>query len=75
MTLARGHESYLQGVVVIGIALGAALAARLVTLSNAVKVLPPGVMMGVSVIVMIGVSKLESAIEVAPRSRTVFRVF
>lgn len=56
------HESYLQGVVVIGIALGAALAARFVTLSNAVRVLPLGVMMGVSVIVMIGVTKLESAI-------------
>jgi MFS family permease len=56
------HESYLQGVVVIGIALGAALAARFVTLSKAVRVLPLGVMMGVSVIVMIGVTKLESAI-------------
>jgi MFS family permease len=56
------RESYLQGVVVIGIALGAALAAKFVTLRNAVKVLPLGWMMGVSVIVMIGVTKLESAI-------------
>ena len=56
------HESYLQGVVAIGIALGAALAARFVALSNAVKVLPLGVMMGVSVIVMVVVTKLETAI-------------
>jgi MFS transporter, LPLT family, lysophospholipid transporter len=56
------RASYLQGVVAIGIALGAALAARLVTLSSAVKVLPLGVMMGVSVVVMIAVTKLQSAI-------------
>ena len=34
------RASYLQGVVAIGIALGAALAARLISLSSAVKVLP-----------------------------------
>ncbi|HEV3240506.1 MAG TPA: lysophospholipid transporter LplT [Casimicrobiaceae bacterium] len=56
------RASYLQGVVAIGIALGAALAARLISLSSAVKVLPLGVLMGVSVIVMIAVNKLESAI-------------
>src|SRR5271169_6459408 len=54
--------SYLQVVVAVGIALGAGLAARFVALSSAVKVLPLGVMMGVSVIVMIGVNKLESAV-------------
>jgi LPLT family lysophospholipid transporter-like MFS transporter len=56
------RASYLQGVVAIGIALGAALAAWFVSLSNAVKVLPLGVLMGVSVIVMVAVNKLESAI-------------
>jgi hypothetical protein len=56
------RASYLQGVVAVGIALGAAMAARFVSLRNAVKVLPLGVMMGVSVIVMIGVDRLESAI-------------
>ena len=56
------RESYLQGVVVIGIALGAALAARFVTLRNAVKVLPLGVVMGLSVMLMIGVTELHSAI-------------
>jgi MFS transporter, LPLT family, lysophospholipid transporter len=56
------RASYLQGVVAVGIALGAAMAARFVSLRNAVKVLPLGVMMGVSVIMMTGVDKLESAI-------------
>jgi LPLT family lysophospholipid transporter-like MFS transporter len=54
--------SYLQVVVAVGIALGAGLAARFVALSSAVKVLPLGVMMGISVMVMIGVNKLESAV-------------
>ena len=56
------RASYLQGVVAIGIALGAALAARFVSLSSAVKVLPLGVMMGVGVVVMIGVTQLQNAI-------------
>ncbi len=56
------RASYLQGVVAVGTAVGAGLAARFVPLSNAVKVLPLGVMMGVGVIVMIAVNKLESAI-------------
>jgi len=54
--------SDLQVVVAFGIALGAALAARFVALSSAVKVLPLGVMMGVSVIIMVAVTKLESAV-------------
>src|SRR5947207_6246442 len=56
------RASYLQGVVAIGIALGAALAARFVPLRGAVKVLPLGVLMGLVVIWMVAVSKLESAI-------------
>jgi LPLT family lysophospholipid transporter-like MFS transporter len=56
------RASYLQVVVAFGIALGAALAAWLVSLSNAVKVLPLGIIMGVSVIVMIGVTEVDSAI-------------
>jgi MFS family permease len=56
------RAAYLQGVVATGIALGAALAARFVSLRNAVKVLPLGVMMGVVVIAMIVVDKLESAV-------------
>jgi MFS transporter, LPLT family, lysophospholipid transporter len=56
------RASYLQGVVAIGIALGAALAARFVPLRGAVKVLPLGVLMGLVVISMVTVNKLETAI-------------
>ena len=56
------RATYLQGVVAVGIALGAALAARLVSLRNAVRVLPLGLLMGVVVIVMIFVTRLETAI-------------
>jgi MFS transporter, LPLT family, lysophospholipid transporter len=56
------RASYLQGVVAVGIALGAALAARFVPLRGAVKVLPLGVLMGIVVIVMVGVTKVETAI-------------
>jgi MFS transporter, LPLT family, lysophospholipid transporter len=58
------RAAYLQVVVAVGIALGAGLAARFVSLSNAVKVLPLGVMMGISVIVMVAVTQLENAIVV-----------
>ncbi len=56
------RASYLQGVVAIGIALGAVAAARFVSLKNAVKVLPLGVLMGIAVIVMIFVQKLEPSV-------------
>ncbi|HUH91596.1 MAG TPA: lysophospholipid transporter LplT [Casimicrobiaceae bacterium] len=56
------RASYLQGVVAIGIALGAALAARFVPLRGAVKVLALGVLMGLVVISMVLVTKLETAI-------------
>jgi len=56
------QASYLQGVVAFGIALGAVLAARLITLRNAVNVLPIGTAMGLIVISMIFVTKLPLAI-------------
>src|SRR5437016_12654515 len=56
------RASYLQGVVAIGIALGAGLAARFIPLRGAVRVLPLGVMMGLVVISMVTVNKLETAI-------------
>jgi MFS family permease len=56
------RASYLQGVVAIGIALGAVAAARFVSLKNAVKVLPLGVLMGIAVIIMIFVQKLETSV-------------
>lgn len=45
-------SSMLQGVVAIGVALGAAAAARLVTLRKAVRVIPLGIAMGLIVLVM-----------------------
>src|SRR6266566_3284843 len=56
------RASYLQGVVAIGIALGAVAAARFVSLRNAVKVLPLGVLMGVAIIGMIYVQFLETSV-------------
>jgi hypothetical protein len=56
------RASYLQVVVAIGIALGAVLAAKFVSLRNAVKVLPLGVLMGLGVTAMIYVMRLEMAV-------------
>ena len=56
------RASYLQGVVAIGIALGAVGAARFVSLRNAVKVLPLGVLMGFAIIGMIYVQFLETSV-------------
>ncbi len=56
------QASYLQGVVAVGIAIGAILAARLVTLRDSVRVLPMGVAMGFVVIVMTLVTQLPVAI-------------
>jgi MFS transporter, LPLT family, lysophospholipid transporter len=44
--------SYLQGVVALGIAIGAGLAAKYVSLDRAVKVIPLGIAMGLAVILM-----------------------
>ncbi len=56
------QASYLQGVVAVGIALGAVVAARYITLRNSVNVLPIGVAMGLIVITMIFVKSLPVAI-------------
>jgi MFS family permease len=53
---------YMMGVVAIGIALGAIIAARFVSLAGAVRVLPIGVMMGLVVISMIFVRHLPVAL-------------
>ncbi|MBI5784883.1 MAG: lysophospholipid transporter LplT [Rhodocyclales bacterium] len=45
--------SMLQGAVAVGIALGAVLAARLITLRRSVQVIPLGIAMGIIVMVMI----------------------
>src|ERR1700676_4786915 len=56
------RASYLQGVVAIGIALGAVGAARFVSLRNAAKVLPLGVVMGFAIIGMVYVQFLETSV-------------
>jgi len=56
------QASLLQGVVAVGIAAGAAIAARYVSLRGAVKVLPIGIAMGLIVISMIFVSQVLPAV-------------
>ena len=56
------QASYLQGVVAVGIALGAVIAAKFITLRKSVSVLPIGVAMGLIVITMIFVTKLPVAV-------------
>ena len=58
------QASYLQGVVALGIAVGAVAAARFVTLRDSVRVLPMGVGMGVLVMAMVFVTQLPIAIVV-----------
>ena len=56
------QASYLQGVVALGIAVGAVAAARWVTLRDSVRVLPMGIAMGLVVIVMVMVTSLPIAV-------------
>jgi MFS family permease len=51
----------LQGIVVIGIGIGAVLAAKLVTLRGAARVLPIGAAMGIGVVLMIFVHRIPFA--------------
>ncbi|MEW5782897.1 MAG: lysophospholipid transporter LplT [Pseudomonadota bacterium] len=53
LNLDLSKASMLQGVVAIGVALGAVLAARFITLRKSVRVIPLGIAMGVGVLVMI----------------------
>jgi hypothetical protein len=55
LNLDLSKASLLQGVVAVGVAIGAVLAARMITLKKSVRVIPLGIAMGVGVIVMIGV--------------------
>ncbi|MDR2710589.1 MAG: lysophospholipid transporter LplT [Burkholderiales bacterium] len=54
--------TYLQAVVAGGVAVGAVLAAKLVSLRNSVKILPLGAVMGIVVIAMIFVHHLRIAV-------------
>jgi MFS family permease len=55
-------SSMLQGVIAIGIAIGAVLAAKMISLRRSVKVIPLGIGMGVFVLVMIFVRDTALAI-------------
>jgi MFS family permease len=55
------QASYMQGIVAVGIAVGAVIAARYVSLRQSVNVLPVGVAMGLVVITMIFVTTLPVA--------------
>ena len=61
LSLNLSQASMLQGVVAIGIALGAVIAARFVTLRGAVNVLPIGAAMGIVVMVMVFVHYIPIA--------------
>lgn len=62
LDLDLSEASMLQGVVAIGVAGGAILAARMVTLQNAVRVIPLGIAMGLGVLVMTVVHQVSAAL-------------
>ncbi len=62
LSLDLSKASLLQGVVAFGVAAGAVMAARFVTMRNAVKVIPLGAAMGVVVIAMIFVRDINIAV-------------
>ena len=62
LNLDLSKASMLQGVVAVGVAVGAILAARMITLRKSVRVIPLGMAMGVGVIVMIAVRDMWLAV-------------
>jgi hypothetical protein len=52
LSLDLSKASMLQGIVAVGVAIGAALAARMISLRKSVKVIPLGIAMGLGVILM-----------------------
>jgi hypothetical protein len=53
LNLDLSKASMLQGVVAVGVAIGAVLAAKMITLRKSVRVIPLGIAMGVGILVMI----------------------
>ncbi len=62
LNLGLSKASQLQGVVAVGVAIGAILAARMISLRKSVRVIPLGIAMGVGVIVMVGVRDMWLAV-------------
>ncbi len=62
LNLDLSKASMLQGVVAVGVAIGAVLAARMITLRKSVRVIPLGIAMGVGVIAMVAVRDMWLAV-------------
>jgi hypothetical protein len=62
LALGLDRAAYLQGVVAVGITLGAAAAGRFVSLPNATRVLPLGVLMGLCVPLLLLVDTVPLAV-------------
>ncbi len=62
LNLDLSKASMLQGVVAVGVAIGAVLAARMITLKKSVRVIPLGIAMGIGVLVMVAVRDMWLAI-------------
>ncbi|HEY6897099.1 MAG TPA: lysophospholipid transporter LplT [Rhodocyclaceae bacterium] len=62
LNLNLSKASLLQGVVAVGVALGAAAAAKFITMKRSVKVIPLGITMGMVVIGMTLVHQIELAV-------------
>ncbi|MDO8789700.1 MAG: lysophospholipid transporter LplT [Sulfuritalea sp.] len=62
LNLDLSKASMLQGVVALGVAIGAVMAARMITLKKSVRVIPLGIAMGVGVIAMIAVRDMWLAV-------------
>jgi hypothetical protein len=62
LQLDLSKSSMLQGVVAIGVALGAAIAAKMITLRKSMRVIPLGIVMGIIVLAMNFVHDLEVAV-------------
>jgi hypothetical protein len=61
LNLDLSKASMLQGVVAIGVAVGAVLAAKMITLRKSVRVIPLGIAMGIGVMVMVAVRDTSAA--------------
>jgi len=62
LNLDLSKASMLQGIVAVGVAIGAALAARMISLRKSVRVIPLGLAMGLGVILMVFVRDMWLAV-------------
>ncbi|MDP2810487.1 MAG: lysophospholipid transporter LplT [Rhodocyclaceae bacterium] len=62
LNLDLSRASMLQGIVAVGVAIGAVLAARMITLRKSVRVIPLGAAMGIGVIGMVFVRDMTFAV-------------